>query len=154
MTTEQIQVREWMKIGEQKCPVVPTFPPKEVCELRLKLISEELIELSRGMGYELEIDDQGDVVLFQKGNADMIEIADALADLLVVLLGTSVAFGIDLDPIFQEVMKSNNTKFVNDVNGKLCVTKNKDGKILKPATFCSPNLFPILSHQANNPLRD
>lgn len=153
MTLEQQQVRRWMQIGQQTCPLTPIEPEAKVQDLRLRLISEELTELARSTGYELEIVN-GTITPFVETSrlVDLIEVSDALADLMVVVLGTAVAYGIDLEPIFQEVMRSNNTKFVNDLNGNPTVVKNHMGKILKPATYEPPNLKPIIDHQIANPL--
>lgn len=153
MTLEQQQVRRWMQIGQQTCPLTPIEPEAKVQDLRLRLISEELTELARSTGYELEIVN-GTITPFVETSrpVDLIEVSDALADLMVVVLGTAVAYGIDLEPIFQEVMRSNNTKFVNDLNGNPTAVKNHMGKILKPATYEPPNLKPIIDHQIANPL--
>lgn len=138
MTLEQQQVRRWMQIGQQECPRFPVSISSEVRKLRLRLIEEELSELGVATLYD--------------DSTDLIEVADALGDLMVVVLGTAVACGIDLEPIFQEIMRSNNTKFVNDLNGNPTVVKNHMGKILKPATYEPPNLKPIIDHQIANPL--
>lgn len=153
MTLEQQQIRRWMQIGQQICPLTPIEPEAKVQDLRLRLISEELTELARSTGYELEIVN-GTITPFVETSrpVDLIEVSDALADLMVVVLGTAVAYGVDLEPIFQEVMRSNNTKFVNDLNGNPTVVKNHMGKILKPATYEPPNLKPIIDHQIANPL--
>lgn len=152
MTTEQIQVREWMKIGQQECPLTPTSISPTVAKLRIELIYEELTELAEALGFYFQEDELYDICVFYRPKTNQILVADALADLLIVVLGTAVACGIDLDPCFQEVMRSNNTKFVKDGNGNFTVVKNRLGKIMKPATYKPPNLQPILDHQIANPL--
>lgn len=147
MTIEQQQIRQWMQHGQQECPNVPTIPSKTIRELRLHLVASELEELAIAYGFRLE---------YQLYNVEwepnLIEVADACADLKVVVIGTEVASGIDGEPIFAEVMRSNNTKLVKDGNGNLTVVKNHMGKIMKPSTYEPPNLAPIIQHQIENPI--
>jgi predicted HAD superfamily Cof-like phosphohydrolase len=124
------------------------MPNANIRKLRLDLILEELLELGKAFGYTLtelgweQIEVPTNIVLA----------ADATADLKVVVLGTDCALGLDAEPIFEEVMRSNYTKLVNDVAGRLTCVKNASGKILKSATYVPPNFVPILNHQLNNPL--
>ena len=97
----------------------PASPDSGVVDLRLKLIKEELAELEAAMA---------------EGN--LIGIADGLADLLYVVYGTAVSYGMDIRPIFDEVHRSNMAK----VGG----AKREDGKVLKPDGWAAPNLAPIL----------
>jgi len=103
-------------LGESQVPVIP---PKDVCELRIKLIQEELNELKLAL-------EAGDI----------IETADALGDLDYVVKGTAIVCGLDMDPIDAEVHRSNMTK----VGGY----KREDGKWIKPPTYSPPDLGPIL----------
>ena len=105
MTKQQEQVREFMTKAEQDVPAFPVVPYRGVTLLRERLIQEELDEYIEAAKQE-----------------DLIEIADAIADLLYVVLGTAVAHGIDIEPIFDEVHKSNMSKFADghkDENGKI-----------------------------------
>ena len=70
-----------------------TLPSSAIVELRMELLREELKELFEAM------EDQ-----------DLEKIADNLADLIYVALGTAVSYGVDLDPVFEEVHRSNMTK--------------------------------------------
>ena len=97
----------------------PASPDSGVVDLRLKLIKEELAELEAAMA-----------------EGDLIGIADGLADLLYVVYGTAVSYGMDIRPIFDEVHRSNMAK----VGG----AKREDGKVLKPDGWAAPNLAPIL----------
>lgn len=72
---------------------------------------------------------------------DFVEMVDALADILVVTYGTAVEMGVDLEPIFAEVQRSNMSK-----NGG----KDAGGKILKGPGFSPPDLAPILRKQGWN----
>lgn len=92
-------------------------------ELRCSLHAEEAKELWRAMR-----------------NGDLIEVADGLADLVYVLYGTALHYGIDLDAVLAEVHRSNMTKLGADGP----VRRRKDGKVLKPATFQQPNVAAAL----------
>ena len=116
-------VEDFMEAMGQEVNVVPTFPEEEIQRLRLDLIEEELDELH----YAID-------------NKDMVEIADALGDLLYVVYGAGHAFGIDLDECFKEIHASNMSKLGPD--GK--PIKREDGKVLKPDTFFPPDLKTIL----------
>ena len=116
-------VEDFMEAMGQEVNAVPTWPEQEIQRLRLDLIEEELDELH----YAID-------------NKDMVEIADALGDLLYVVYGAGHAFGIDLDECFKEIHASNMSKLGPD--GK--PIKREDGKVLKPDTFFPPDLKKIL----------
>jgi predicted HAD superfamily Cof-like phosphohydrolase len=90
-------------------------------KLRIKLIREELGEFEKAAN-----------------DRNLVKIADALADLLYVIYGTAVSYGIDLEPIFREVHDSNMSK--GDPN----VLRAPTGKILKAKNYRPPDLQPIL----------
>jgi predicted HAD superfamily Cof-like phosphohydrolase len=106
----------------------PYLPPPERRILRMKLLAEELDELDSAML-------QG----------DLIEIADAIADLLYVTYGTAHEFGIPIDAVFTEVHRSNMTKL--DDNGKPIL--RKDGKVLKGPRYDPPRIAGILRNVAS-----
>jgi len=70
------------------------------------------------------------------GKKDIVEIADALTDILYVTYGAGHAFGIDLDKCFEEVQRSNMSKL--GVDGKPIY--REDGKVLKGPNFFEPDL--------------
>jgi predicted HAD superfamily Cof-like phosphohydrolase len=117
-------VREFMLACDQVEHVVPTWPSKSVQALRVNLIHEELGELIDAIDAH-----------------DMVEVADALADLLYVVYGAGVAFGINLNDVFAEVHRSNMTKIVN---GK--AIKNADGKVIKPLSYEPPDIAAVLGN--------
>jgi len=117
-------VGDFMESMEQEVKIKPSFPEDSVQRLRLDLIEEELDELQYGID-----------------NQDMVEIADALTDLLYVVYGAGHAFGIDLDDCFKEVHKSNLSKLGPDFRP----IKREDGKVLKPDTFFPPDLKTVLN---------
>lgn len=101
---------------------VPGFPNNETCELRVALIAEELEELK--------------TAIIEK---NIYEVADALGDLLYVVYGASSNFGIDIDPIFKEIHRSNMTKKGSG--------KASNGKILKGSNYTPPNIKSVLNKQ-------
>mgnify|MGYP001188532953 FL=1 len=96
----------------------------EMNKLRLDLIEEELKELTEAMK-----------------NKDLLEVADALTDILYVTYGAGHAFGIDLDKCFDEVQNSNMSKL--DENGKPIY--NESGKVMKGPNYFKPNLTKFVS---------
>ncbi len=125
MTNEQKAVQEFHKKFETTVNVIPTLVGIKLDNLRIDLIEEELAELYTA-----------------QNNEDIVEIADALGDLLYVVYGAAVTYGIDLEPIFNEIHRSNLSKMWADG-----LHKREDGKILKPPTYSPPKLLPILVEQ-------
>ncbi len=97
----------------------PGFPADAVVTLRLSLLHEEMAELERAIA-----------------DRDMVEVADALADLVYVAYGSAISFGIDLRPVFEEVHRSNMAK----VGGG----SRADGKVLKPSDWTPPRIRELL----------
>jgi len=95
----------------------------ELIELRVNLHYEEWNELCRAWDAE-----------------DLVELADAICDLIYVLCGTAVSYGIPLDECFAEVQRSNMSKVDDDGNP----IKRSDGKILKSWNFSPPDLRSII----------
>ena len=112
-----------MNIFGQEVKNRPSFPDKKIIQLRLDLIKEELSELEEAI---------------QKKN--IVEVADALTDILYVTYGAGHAFGIDLDKCFDEVQKSNMSKL--DKSKKPIYDKN--GKVKKGPFYFKPNLKNVL----------
>lgn len=117
------KVIEFMQVFGQEVKDYPEFPDNTTCNLRLKLIREELREL------EDAIEEQ-----------DLVEVADALTDLLYVVYGAGCAFGIDLDACFNEVHSSNMSKLDEDGNP----IYREDGKVMKGPNFFHPDLSGVL----------
>ena len=127
MQEEQDKVTEWMSVFGQETPDKPMMPSLEVRKLRAKLILEEALETIEALGVHVELKQAfyhgdnncskekieiEDVEFYVHANmrASIDKIADGIADSLVVQLGTAVACGIDIKPIFDEVMRSNWSK--------------------------------------------
>lgn len=87
-----------------------------------------------------EVGELGDAVR-QK---DLVEIADALGDLLYVTFGMAVEMGLDMNRIFTEIHLSNMTKANEDGS----VTKDEGGKVLKSKRFVPVDLSWVLNENA------
>jgi predicted HAD superfamily Cof-like phosphohydrolase len=101
---------------------LPAFPDRETVRLRLDLMEEELRETVVAVVAE-----------------HLPDVADGLADLIYVAIGTAISFGIDLRPVMAEVHRANLSK----AGG----TKRADGKVQKPASFRPPDIAGILKAQ-------
>ena len=104
----------------------PTLPNNQLADLRLDLIVEECGELYSALAEK-----------------NIVQIADALTDILYVVYGAGHAFGIDLDDCFREVHESNMSKLGED--GK--PVYRDDGKVLKGPNFFEPKLAPLLQRK-------
>mgnify|MGYP001454923008 FL=1 len=113
------KVGTFMKTFGQEVKTKPSFSTDKINNLRLDLIKEELAELTDAMN-----------------NKDLLEVADALTDILYVTYGAGHAFGIDLDKCFEEVQNSNMSKL--DENGKPIY--NEYGKVMKGPNYYKPDL--------------
>ena len=113
------KVGTFMKTFGQEVKDKPAFSTDKINKLRIDLIKEELEELTEAMK-----------------NNDLLEVADALTDILYVTYGAGHAFGIDLDKCFEEVQNSNMSKL--DENGKPIY--NESGKVMKGPDYFKPDL--------------
>ena len=113
------KVGVFMKTFGQEIKNKPSFSTKKINQLRISLIQEELDELKEAVA-----------------NNDLLEVADALTDLLYVTYGAGHAFGIDLDKCFNEVQNSNMSKLGED--GKPIY--NELGKVMKGPNYFKPDL--------------
>ena len=113
------KVGTFMKTFGQEVKDKPAFSTDKINKLRIDLIKEELEELTEAMK-----------------NNDLLEVADALTDILYVTYGAGHAFIIDLDKCFEEVQNSNMSKL--DENGKPIY--NDSGKVMKGPNYFKPDL--------------
>ena len=114
----------FMKTFGQEVKDKPSFSTDKINKLRIDLIKEEIDELRDAMK-----------------NKDLLEVADALTDILYVTYGAGHAFGIDLDKCFDEVQNSNMSKLGAD--GKPIY--NESGKVMKGPDYFKPDLSKFLS---------
>jgi len=115
-------VRDFHQAFGQRIGEKPEFPDQAERDLRINILAEEFYEYRNA-----ELTD------------DLIEVADALADIIYIACGTAVSYGIPLDELFAEVHRSNMAKLVD---GK--VIRRADGKIQKPADWTPPDVRGVL----------
>jgi predicted HAD superfamily Cof-like phosphohydrolase len=138
MKKAQQQVRKFMRKAEQFTPNVVCIPSNEVRKLRASLNYEELIEWIEAMGYDiiqpLVISDM------PVRDVDLAQVYDGLLDQLFVTIGAAVTFGLDLKPGWEEVVRSNMSKFIDG-------HKREDGKWIKGPSYSPANLGKIVDEQ-------
>ena len=117
------KVGVFMKTFGQNVKQSSSFSSEKINALRISLIKEELDELIEAMNKK-----------------DLVEVADALTDILYVTYGAGHAFGINLDKCFEEVQNSNMSKL--DDNGKPIY--NDKGKVMKGPNYFKPDLSKFL----------
>ena len=113
------KVGVFMKTFGQNVKQSSSFSSEKINALRISLIKEELDELIEAMNKK-----------------DLVEVADALTDILYVTYGAGHAFGINLDDCFEEVQNSNMSKL--DKDGKPIY--NDKGKVMKGPNYFKPDL--------------
>jgi predicted HAD superfamily Cof-like phosphohydrolase len=118
------KVKSFMKTFGQEVKEKIEFPNEKIIKLRYDLIKEELEELKEAIEQK-----------------DIIEIADALTDILYVTYGAGHAFGINLDKCFNEVQESNMSKLGEDQKP----IYNENGKVMKGPNYFKPNLNKFLT---------
>ena len=118
------KVGTFMKTFGQEVKIEPSFSTEKINKLRIDLIKEELQELTEAMN-----------------NKDLLEVADALTDILYVTYGAGHAFGINLDKCFDEVQNSNMSKLGG--NGEPIY--NESGKVMKGPNYFKPDLSKFVS---------
>ena len=114
----------FMKTFGQEVKSNPSFSTDKINKLRIDLIKEELDELQEAIK-----------------NNDLLEVADALTDILYVTYGAGHAFGINLDKCFDEVQNSNMSKLGK--NGEPIY--NESGKVMKGPNYFKPDLSKFVS---------
>ena len=113
------KVKTFMTTYGQEVKESASFPDENIIKLRLKLIKEELEELEQALN-----------------DKNLLEVADALTDILYVTYGAGHSFGINLDACFEEVQRSNMSKLDEDRKP----IYNEYGKVMKGPNFSKPNL--------------
>ena len=113
------KVKNFMETFGQEVKPKPSLSSDKINMLRYNLIKEELDELKQALD-----------------NNDILEVADALTDILYVTYGAGHAFGINLDACFEEVHNSNMSKLGNDDKP----IYNDQGKVMKGPKYFKPDL--------------
>ena len=122
MNNWQQDVEQFHKKFEQKIGEDPGFSDEDTMKLRIALVEEEVLELK-------EACEENDFPSF----------VDAITDSIYVLLGTAIATGVDIEPIWQEVQKTNMAKSPGN--------NRADGKLLKPEGWQPPDIKTLLKEQ-------
>lgn len=146
---KQSMVAEFMlSTGRQRVPPKPEIPNASSRMLRCELILEELQEFCKASGIYLIdgelVDSNGylsDLPKYPELKPSMIDLADAIADLLYVVYGAAVAWGIRIDPVFGAVHAANMEKF--GPGGY----ERADGKWMKPPNWKPPDIRAVLIAQ-------
>jgi predicted HAD superfamily Cof-like phosphohydrolase len=118
------KVKTFMNTYGQDVKEKAEFPENKIVQLRIDLIEEELNELKEAIK-----------------NKDIVEVADALTDILYVTYGAGHSFGVNLDQCFDEVQRSNMSKLGEDGNP----IYNDSGKVMKGPNYFAPNLKKIVN---------
>jgi len=136
-------VRNFMQNAGQKTPAVLTNPSKDERILRAKLILEEAMELiERGLGVEVSVNEyilnSNKLSYKTVSEPDIVEAMDGAADLMWVgVAGVAVVFGCNLEPVLQEVSRSNNSKFIDGY-------RREDGKWIKGPSYSPADIKSVL----------
>ena len=117
------KVKNFMLTFGQEVKNKPSFSSEKINNLRYNLIKEELEELRDAIDKK-----------------DLLEVADALTDILYVTYGAGHAFGLNLDHCFEEVQRSNMSKLDNNGNP----IYNETGKVMTGPKYFKPNLKKFL----------
>ena len=155
MQHAQQQVTHFMVRALQETPQRPCLADQATRELRVRLIAEELLELCQALNVELSLDNTkaGPELCVRacphpdRPTQRLVDAYDGILDLLVVTIGTAVAFGLDLEPGWEEVHRSNMSKFID---GHL----RDDGKWIKGPSYSPAQLLPIVQQQIDDATPD
>lgn len=118
-------VGQFMDATSDPRPANPELPHPNVRALRVRLLREEFTEY-------LEAEETD----------DLVEIADALADLTYIVAGTALKYGIPLDEVFREVHETNMAKFPGGI-----ADVRADGKVMKPEGWKPPDIAALLERR-------
>jgi NTP pyrophosphatase (non-canonical NTP hydrolase) len=145
MNAMQRQVEEFHRAFSVAVGTTPSLPDRSIRKLREALIEEELAEFR----------------IANREPADITEAADAIADMLYVIFGAASAYGIDIEPVFNEVHRSNMSKLWTPAEmmahkgqpltfigaGDRFVAKRADGKVIKAPGYSPADIAKVLAEQ-------
>ncbi len=167
MTKQQQDVRTFMQTFGQATPTSPAVPDEKTLKLRVKLLLEEVLELAEASGIKIvsevpkgEAISGGNLYMSVVGEADLVGMADALADIDYVNQGAAVAYGLNLEPFQDEVHSSNMTKLwkAEELDQTLAgysvvkkdggyLVKNEVGKVIKSPSYSQADLKRVMMEQ-------
>ena len=124
----QKAVEAFMRAGGQTTSIIHEVPDPPIAERRIEMLREEVDELEDAVA-----------------DIDIVEYADAIADIIYVALGAAVEAGIDIEPVIEEVIDSNNSKI--DWERGLPWARHDNGKIAKDEHYRAPDIRSIILHQ-------
>lgn len=124
----QKAVEAFMRAGGQTTSIIPEVPDPPIAERRIEMLREEVDELEDAVA-----------------DIDIVEYADAIADIIYVALGAAVEAGIDIEPVIEEVIDSNNSKI--DWQSAQPWARHDNGKIAKDEHYRAPDIRSIILHQ-------
>ncbi|NNE34835.1 MAG: hypothetical protein HKN13_06345 [Rhodothermales bacterium] len=148
-TPHFLRIREFMQKAGQETPTEVTIPDEDTRILRAKLILEEALETVTALGVTATVPANADGTLGRNteldfaitGEPDLEEIVDGCADISVVTMGTLIAFGVDDEPVLEEVDKANLRKFAEGSY------RREDGKWMKPPGWTKPDILGTVKGQ-------
>lgn len=159
----QVAIEDFMTRCDQEVKKYPELPEDKIVTLRIRLMVEELLgSVSAPVEWSLDpetdhryirllIQNKSDELIQSMLNGDLVGVADGLADVLYVVIGTAVAYGIDIQEVFDEVHRSNLSKTVwNEAEQRFTIEKDEFGKAIKPPTYSPADLEPIVQRQIEN----
>lgn len=156
----QTAIEEFMRRCDQEVAKYPQLPSEEIVTLHIRLMVEELLGAvdpdefikhgpNRYVG--LLIRNKSDELIASMLNGDLVGIADGLADVLYVVIGTAAAYGIDIQEVFDEVHRSNLSKTAwSEEEQRYLIEKDEFGKAIKPPTYSPADIKPIIDRQIAN----
>ena len=130
----QKAVEAFMAAGGQTTNIIPKVPADPVADRRILMLKEEVEELVGAWE-----------------NDDIVEYADAIADIIYVALGAAVEAGIDIEPVIEEVIDSNNSKI--DWERGQPWARHDNGKIAKGEHYRAPDIRSIILQQVTTEAR-
>lgn len=164
----QYAIEDFMRRCDQEVAAYPQLPEDAIVTLRIRLMVEELLgavnptelwlkenptsaQLSADRYANLLIKNKSDELIASLLKGDLVGIADGIADVLYVVIGTAVAYGIDIQEVFDEVHRSNLSKTVwNEEQQRYTIEKDEFGKGIKPPTYSPAEIEPIIARQIEN----
>ena len=140
------RVLAFMRRAGQEAPLSPVIPDAGTRVLRAKLMLEEALETVRALGVSVcmrgaEVSMDG-LVFEDTGDPSIEEVVDGCADISVVTVGTLIAFGVDDEPVLEEVDGANLRKFGPGARVR------QDGKWIKPPDWVPPDIKGVLVRQS------
>lgn len=149
MTNLQKRVKHFMSSVGQPTPDKPTIPDNLTRVLRVSLILEEALEFAKASGIEISLKDDiksisiNDLNYNIVGEPDIVGVCDGICDLNVVSVGAAISYGVDIEPLENEVCDSNDSKIENGY-------RRDDGKWVKNPNYRKANLEPLIRKQMKN----